>query len=149
MALTERSLSRERKVPMALRALPGNQRNLVGQRLIDALENGKAQRASLLRPVPNAPDGTAQQATNRRRERPASEAQAAEGFREHCIQSEVVAATPSVHVGSCCDAEDMRDEVFLAMHAPYVTCTRAALKRRSSWAVDYTDLHSCGSQGRI
>ena len=117
---------------MALRPLPGNQRNLVGQRLIDAVESGKS-RCSPLRSVPTALDGVAQQTTKRRRERPASEAQATEGFREHCIQSEIAATTLTVHDGSCCDVEDMHDEVFLAMHAPYVTCTCAALNRRSSW----------------
>jgi hypothetical protein len=117
---------------MALRPLSGNQGNLVGQRLIDAVESGKA-RCSPLRPVPTALDGAPQQVTKRRRERPASEAQAAEGFREHCIQSEIAATTLTVHDGSCGDAEDMRDEIFLAMHAPCVTCTCVALNRRNSW----------------
>ena len=107
---------------MALRPLAENQSVLVGQRLVDyAAEKGKAHPA-LPRAVPSVPETAPQQTTKRRpRERPASEAQAAEGFRECCIQTEIDAVGISADdIGGLCEEQTV-DEVFVAMHAPYVT----------------------------
>ena len=113
---------------MALRPLAENQSGMVGQRLIDAVEKGKA-RAAFPRAVPSAPESAAQRTTNRRRERSASAAQAAEGFREWCVQSEIATTKTDLDVDSCNGEEDTCDEVFVAMHAPYVTFTHTVARK--------------------
>lgn len=113
---------------MALRPLAENQSGLVGQRLIDAVEKGKA-RVALPRAVPSAPESAAQRTTIRRRERSASAAQAAEGFRVWCLQSEIATTKTDPGVDGCNGEEDTCDEVFVAMHAPYVTCTRTVARK--------------------
>ena len=63
------------------------------------------------------------------RERSASAAQAAEGFREWCVQSEIATTKTDLGVDSCNGEEDTCDEVFVAMHAPYVTFTHTVARK--------------------
>jgi hypothetical protein len=99
--------------------------SLVGQRLAGAIDKGRPTAA--LRAVPAAPEsGSAPKTTDRRRERAASVAQAAEGFRECCIQSEVAALASEDDDDSMYShsEEETLDDVFVAMHAPYEIRTR-------------------------
>lgn len=125
--------------------------SLVGRRLAAHGAAQKQDSAPAVRAVPAAPDAEAAGAAvehggplggHRRCERAASEAQAAEGFRDCRVEDEAASGGSN---DIMCEDEDTTDEPFLAMHAPCAQAlSRAARVPRVKLSSD-AGVCTCGS----